>query len=137
MRHRVMWLACVLLLLPIVACQEDTPLSPPVDQQASLQPYANPEQIAATIMASTGWPAFDEEGNSIELQSPRSDAAGKCQVQIFDRQMITSEIAHYHFQVRVGPGPHDFIGIHRVVKERRPGCPIRTAKSVFMSQAHS
>ena len=56
MKHCMMWVAFVLLLIPIVACQEDTPLSPPVEQHAAVQPFADPEQIALAIMGATGWP---------------------------------------------------------------------------------
>jgi len=45
---------------------------------------------------------------------------------------ITDDVYHYSWQVRVGPGPFDVVGLHRVVKERSPNRPIRTRKSVFM-----
>jgi hypothetical protein len=48
-----------------------------------------------------------------------------------DRQVIIGDIVHYSFGVRVGPGPFDVIGLHRVVRETRPFRPIRTAQCVF------
>jgi len=46
-------------------------------------------------------------------------------------------LAHYSVQLRVGSGEYDVIGLHRVVRERRPHLPIRTKKSVFMQHGSS
>jgi len=132
MLSRMMWIACLLLLLPVLACQEDPPLAPSVEQQSVARPYLDPEQIALTIMDSAGWPALDEDGNPIELKAARHSASDKCPPILVDRQVITGSIAHYSCQIRVGPGPYDWIGVHRVVREARPCVPIRSPKSVFM-----
>ena len=47
------------------------------------------------------------------------------------REIVTADIAHYTYAVRTGPGKYDRIRVHRVVRETRPGLPIRTAKNLF------
>jgi pimeloyl-ACP methyl ester carboxylesterase len=51
--------------------------------------------------------------------------------------VISDDIVHYRFELRVGPGPFDVIAIHRVVKERRPYCPVRTRESIFLVHGSS
>jgi hypothetical protein len=48
------------------------------------------------------------------------------------RRVLTDDIVEYSFQVRVGSGPYDVIGLHRVVREPSPNHPIRTRDSVFL-----
>ena len=48
------------------------------------------------------------------------------------RSLVAEGIAHYVMRVRTGPGPYDFIRVHRVVKLGRGGLPIRTAANVFL-----
>lgn len=50
-----------------------------------------------------------------------------------ERRALTADVAEYTFTVRVGPGPYDEIGIHRVVKERRPNVPARTNRAVMLA----
>lgn len=49
----------------------------------------------------------------------------------FNRQVIVGDIVHYSMTLRTGPDPHDLIGLHRVVRERRPYCPIHTGRNLF------
>jgi hypothetical protein len=49
-----------------------------------------------------------------------------------ERRALTADVAEYSFKVKVGSGPYDQIGIHRVVKEIAPNVPARAAKGVFM-----
>ncbi len=132
MTRRMMLVACVLFLLPVLGCQEDTPLSPVVEQPDPAQGYVDPEQIALAVMASTGWPAVDEAGNPVELDSGQVVSPDKCHVIFTGRKVVHGDVVHYGFLLRVGPGEYDVIGLHRVVRERRPGVPIHTARSVFM-----
>jgi hypothetical protein len=48
------------------------------------------------------------------------------------RSLVADDVAHYVMKVRTGPGPYDFIRVHRVVKVGRWGLPIRTAANVFL-----
>ena len=62
------------------------------------------------------------EGVEAEQAPARPDA----------RDVLFGDVAHYRMKVRVGPGAHDFITLHRVVRESAPGRPARTHRSVFM-----
>jgi hypothetical protein len=50
-----------------------------------------------------------------------------------ERRALTANVAEYTFTLRVGPGPYDEIGIHRVVKELAPNVPVRTKRAVFLA----
>ncbi|HEX9945646.1 MAG TPA: hypothetical protein VGG03_26850 [Thermoanaerobaculia bacterium] len=50
-----------------------------------------------------------------------------------ERRALTADVAEYFFKVRVGSGPYDEIGVHRVVKEVAPNVPVRTAQAVFLA----
>jgi len=132
MEHRMIWFACVLLLLPILACQQETPLAPGVEQQDLAQPYVDPEQIAIAIMTATGWPSVDEDGNPVTFESLPGSPVDKCDLIDFSREIIVGDIAHYSFQIQVGPEPFGVIGLHRIVREQRPNRPIRARESLFM-----
>lgn len=49
-----------------------------------------------------------------------------------DRTVLGSNIAHYRFDVVVGPGPFDVIRLHRIVREAQPLHPVRTVNGVFL-----
>ncbi|HYI09033.1 MAG TPA: hypothetical protein VEK57_08165 [Thermoanaerobaculia bacterium] len=50
-----------------------------------------------------------------------------------ERRALTADVAEYTFRVRVGNGPYDEIGIHRVVRESAPNHPVATEKAVFLA----
>jgi len=54
-------------------------------------------------------------------------------VSAIERRALTADVAEYFFKVRVGSGPYDEIGVHRVVKEKAPNVPARAAKAVFLA----
>ena len=137
MSRRIVLLVAVLLLLPIVACQEEERLTPPTAPPETALPLAQPEGIALTIMERTGWPALDEAGLPVDLAGGRLLTPEKCQVISVDRQVITGDIVHYTFEIQVGAGPYDRLGLHRVVRESRPGRPIRTKETVFLQHGAS
>jgi hypothetical protein len=58
---------------------------------------------------------------------------GACSVASIERRALTGGVAEYSFRVRVGTGPFDVIGLHRVVRESAPFRPVRTRKSLFMA----
>jgi hypothetical protein len=47
------------------------------------------------------------------------------------RAVLYDNVVHYSWTVRVGPGKHDVIGLHRVVKERHPWEPVRLDQAVM------
>ncbi|HEX2122624.1 MAG TPA: hypothetical protein VHL59_13375 [Thermoanaerobaculia bacterium] len=50
-----------------------------------------------------------------------------------ERRALTGDVAEYTFDVRVGPGPFDVIGIHRVVRESSPNVPATTTRALFLA----
>ncbi|MFT3775862.1 MAG: hypothetical protein QM820_61745 [Minicystis sp.] len=58
---------------------------------------------------------------------------GACTLSGFTRRAITFSVAEYSMKLKVGPGPYDFIGLHRVVHEWSPGRPTRTDHAVMMA----
>jgi len=47
------------------------------------------------------------------------------------RQVLWGNVAHYTWVVRLGPGEHDVIRLHRVVQEVRPNEPAKLAQAVM------
>jgi hypothetical protein len=48
------------------------------------------------------------------------------------RMVLQDGIVHYTFDVVLGPGPHDAIRLHRVVRERQPDQPVATVDGIFL-----
>ena len=53
-------------------------------------------------------------------------------IQHLDRIVLGSDIVHYRFDVKVGPGKFDVIRLHRIVQEKQPYNPIQTVAGVFL-----
>ncbi|HWN40630.1 MAG TPA: hypothetical protein VNW71_00325 [Thermoanaerobaculia bacterium] len=49
------------------------------------------------------------------------------------RRVLTGNIAEYSFRIPVGKGQSDFIGLHRVVRERSAWRPVRTSRALMMA----
>ncbi len=60
-------------------------------------------------------------------------ACPNCQLLSLERRALTSRVAEYSFPVRVGPGAHDLIRLHRVVAESAPFVPVRASRALFMA----
>ena len=50
----------------------------------------------------------------------------------FSRVELGKGIAHYQYELQMGPGAYDVINVHRVVREYRPYHPVKTSGNVFM-----
>ncbi len=129
MKDRTLWFI-VFAVVVFFGCQEDVGLNPVGgDSRAGNDLVA--EQIAADLVRSADW----EPGEDISL--PPLDGKRNPAILDFQREIIAGDIAHYSLQLRVGPGQYDVIGIHRVVRERRPGQPIRTHRNLFLQHGSS
>ncbi|HEX6084284.1 MAG TPA: hypothetical protein VF266_07150 [Thermoanaerobaculia bacterium] len=51
----------------------------------------------------------------------------------YERRVLAGDVAEYTYTVRVGDGPYDEIGLHRVVRESAPGQPARTERAIFLA----
>lgn len=60
--------------------------------------------------------------------TPRWSIAGP-----IERQPITTDVARYAFDLRVGPAALDLIRVHRVVREHAPWVPARTRRGVMLA----
>jgi hypothetical protein len=54
-------------------------------------------------------------------------------VSSIERRVLADGIAEYFFTVRVGSGPYDQIGVHRVVQETAPNVPAHASRAVFLA----
>ena len=55
-----------------------------------------------------------------------------CRLVQQSRHLVAPGISSYSFALRVGPGRHDVIGLHRVVREDTPGEPVPTDDAVML-----
>ena len=120
-------IAPLIALLVLSGCDKQPPLVPEQQTSSHANPAQDAEQVALEFIAQAGWASENNDGGiaKLEIQQSLGIVTG------FRRQPITEDVAHYSIRVRVGAGPYNTIGIHRVVKERRPFVPIRTADAVF------
>jgi hypothetical protein len=65
--------------------------------------------------------------------APELQAAIAQPVSAIERRVLAPNIAEYFFKVRVGSGPYDEIGVHRVVKESAPNRPVHARNAVFLT----
>lgn len=49
-----------------------------------------------------------------------------------NRDELGQGVAHYTFDLRLEDGEFDVVTMHRIVKEKRPYCPVRTKGDIFM-----
>ncbi len=125
----------LVLLLGVIAllsfgCSEERVVAPLArDSQNESGLGVDPQSIARDLVTQAGWPAVDEVGAA----RPGEQGHGNPHLfPGFNRTVLAGDIAHYSVQVHTGPGEHDLLGIHRVVRETRPWHPIRTRKSAFL-----
>ena len=53
-------------------------------------------------------------------------------IQSLERTQIADSVAHYQFELRLGPGEFDVVRVHRVIREDEPYHPVRTNGAIFM-----
>jgi len=131
MRYSVLLFTLLCPVLLLVGCSEETTVAPEPGEQAQVQEIS-PEALARELVTQTGWTVAEEH----------ADAAGEvalpqCMhghwIEFIGRETLADEVAHYEWRVRVGQGEYDVIGLHRIVKERRPWRPVRVRENVFMA----
>lgn len=57
---------------------------------------------------------------------------GECVADSLSRRVLTGDVVEYTFDLRLGSGPYDVIGMHRVVRETAPFQPARTDDSILL-----
>ncbi len=95
------------------------------------------------FLITAGAIAADDDSQELDLPNLSPDAAPCSQVGIprhlvffgesciVQREVVFEDVVHYSFQVRVGSGEHDRIGLHRVVREQSPWRPARGLDGLF------
>jgi hypothetical protein len=118
-----------LLCLVLAGCSDDKVVAPnPSDSPNPSAITVDPQAIAAELVSRAGW----EVDASAEVPDGLQATEGAGCVLTSERQVIVDDIVHYSFLVSVGPGPYDVIGLHRVVREKKPGTPIKTKENIFL-----
>jgi len=70
---------------------------------------------------------------SLSLFAQEQPAAAAAAHASFERRALTAGVAEYTTTIRVGSGPYDEIGLHRVVRETAPGVPEHTGRALFLA----
>jgi hypothetical protein len=86
----------------------------------------------AEIAEVTGVPAAGETAAGTTAGGSPAGGAARL-VSPIERRALTADVAEYFFMVRVGAGPYDKIGVHRVVKETAPNVPVTAARAVVLA----
>lgn len=66
------------------------------------------------------------------LEACNQFAPGSCAVSPVTRRPLTPEIVEYSFTLKVGPGQHDVIGLHRIVNETVSIRPVNDGSGIFL-----
>jgi hypothetical protein len=69
---------------------------------------------------------------SLEQGVRRACEVEECAVGAIERREVAEGVAEYSFPVRVGPGAHEVVVLHRVVREQAPWEPVVAPLSVFL-----
>jgi len=59
-------------------------------------------------------------------------ASTQFKVMSSDRTELGDDIAHYRYDIVMGPGKYDVVRIHRIVREARPNKPVSTRDAVML-----
>ena len=124
-------LVCFLMATLALAAgcsREDSLLnSPSPGQNDGMSVMADPENVAKELISLFNWETDPAQAEGLQAFLPAEGV-----IVDFSRNELPGGIAHYKATVQIGPGPYDLIGLHRVVKERKPYFPMRTTKTVFL-----
>lgn len=123
---RILSFCFLFMILFYMGCSEREVVAPTEPETPEVaEPAPDAEALAMEILAQAGWPVDPESG--------LPETVGRCTDDVFfQRTVVVDDIAHYFFRIRVGWGEHDFVGLHRVVRERFPFRPIRTPEAAFL-----
>jgi hypothetical protein len=87
--------------------------------------------VLLSLMQGTAW------AQNMSAAVASACNANQCIVSDLRREVVAGNIAHYSAVLKVGPGAHEVIGIHRVVREKSPWQPRATPRSLFMVHGDS
>jgi len=135
MRHLpklVLAFALVLPVLLVAGCGRDEgPTAPATATSPDAATGVDPALVAGEIVLASEWPFAPDAELPAQLAWLR-DKAARHRLLDFQREVIAGDVVHYSIVVSVGPSEYDVIGIHRVVRERRPWRPIKSREALFL-----
>ena len=124
-------LPAALLFVVFEGCSRDeSMMAPELTSKGIYSNSIDPELAAGEVVLASGW----EYDPDVELPLKLDllvDKAARCRIVDCEREPLVGDIVRYSYTLHVGPGAHEKIRLHRVVKETEPYLPIRTRESVF------
>lgn len=116
------------LLIPSVAFASADP------EQQLVQDFATACDIEGADCAADTAPAALAPSSSKKTSSAsaRASSTNTFAGTFLSRRVIEADVVEYRIDVRVGPGPYDMIGLHRVVRESSPYVAMSSAKPLMM-----
>ena len=121
----------LLLFVFVSGCSDERAVAPdPSDSSNAPGITIDPDAVAMELVSRAGWAVTTDEELPAKFKDLQA-ASPAGNILTVERQVIVDDIVHYSFQVRVGCGPYDVIGLHRVVKEKKPGTPIKAKENFF------
>ena len=133
MTVRYLWLIGIAAALLLWGCEQQPAVAPDAEDGDHVENAGEdlPAEMALAVAEAAGWTIEDRSALPAGVTEAALEKGPKF-LRGWDREVIDGDIVHYRFYLQVGPGQYDVIGIHRVVKENRPGRPIRTRDAIFM-----
>ncbi len=119
----------ILLLLFAFGCSRDSSVAPPEADNPTLSQNVDLDRAAVEMAVVSDWEIVEPDAVDTSIDIDKSILGW---IISWDREVLVDDIAHYSYQIRVGYGEFDVIGVHRVVRERRPNKPIHSDKAIFL-----
>lgn len=88
--------------------------------------------FASTLSATTPSVAALDSIDAAALQACPAGMGSGCSLLSVEREATATGLARYAFHLRVGPGEHDVIVLHRIVRETAPFVPAPTDEAVLL-----
>ena len=125
-----------LLSLTLVGCSRDDSVMTPNSGTYLVADDRDHNTMAAEIIESADW-EYDPEVDLPAGLAQANQKNGWCFILEFNREILVDDIAHYSWVIKIGDGPYDAIGLHRVVRERRPYQTRHTAATLWLAAGES
>jgi hypothetical protein len=113
-----------------VGCNKEQPVAPDATLMTNQQGSGIENAIARSFAQQAEWPIDQEAEKTLSSSNVLAKESGGL-IQGFQVQSLGHGLVHYKVIVRVGAGPYNMIGIHRVVKENAPGRPVNSRDVLF------
>jgi len=124
-------LPAALMFVVFEGCSRDEAVTAPELTSSGINTNGvDPELAAGEVVLASGW-EYDPEVELPQKLDLLADKGARYRIVDRQREPLVGDIVRYSYTLRVGPGAHEKVRLHRVVKETQPYQPIRTCKSVF------